>query len=715
MSEPLDPSVTATPAPSSSAGGEHTSLYGGATQSTAAFAPSHVNSGIIPFEPPVVLGEVGTLGPYRIVKELGRGGMGAVFLAFDSRLDRRLAMKVMLPESAAHSDARERFLREARATAKVEHDNVVAIFEASEHNGIPYIAMPFLQGCSLDDYLKKFGNLSISQIVRIGRESAAGLAAAHAKGLIHRDIKPANLWLESPNGRVKVLDFGLARPVATDGELTGTGIVVGTPSFMSPEQGQGVKVDHRTDLFSLGVVLYRLCAGVNPFTGPSVMSILMALGNKEPTPVREANPAVPEALAKMIHQLLAKNPDERPQTAAEVARWFQAFEEHLAGKSSATPAESAQPQVIYVPIPIVAQPESNTVFENLDPTEIEAARSSLRDKSVASKPGGKGMLIGAGVALLLAVVVAGVIVSGMGKSDSPAKQDGTPEPTTEKKDKPRIAPKPPVVVEPDRKAAEYVLSIGGTVTVNNDGVAIENVANLPRGPFTLTTISLAGNRVVTDNGLAACKDCTGLRELYLSQTGITDRGLEHFKNCKAITHLDVGTTEVGNAGLAVFKDCPNLSSLYFSFTKVTHDGLAIFDGRTNIQRLHLGRLGITDKTLEYFKGCKQLHHLHLQETPITDAGLELFKGMDTLTQLNVTSTNATDKGLLLFANCKDLVELWVDYTTITDIGLAPFKNCKNLAYLNVMSSKVTRAMVEEFRKALPDCEIDSDFKKKGKK
>jgi serine/threonine protein kinase len=337
MPDPSDPSRALT--------GQNTEL----SSATNDMAETAVGRGTPPpalrsgarFGAPAATGEVGVLGPYRLVKELGRGGMGAVYLALDTRLDRKLALKVMLPEFATDREARERFLREAKAAAKIGHDNVVTVFEADERDGLAYIAMQFLQGYPLDEYLKTKGAPPLPHVLRIGREAALGLSAAHEHGLVHRDVKPANLWLEAPNGRVKVLDFGLAKPVGTDAELTKDGAVVGTPAYMSPEQARGVRVDYRTDLFSLGAVLYRLCTGRSPFTGPNVMAVLMALGSDDPTPVRELNPQVPEALAELIHQLLAKNPWERPQTAAEVARRLRAILEQLVpgGSTDALPAQ----------------------------------------------------------------------------------------------------------------------------------------------------------------------------------------------------------------------------------------------------------------------------------------------------------------------------------------------------------------------------------------
>ncbi|MFL5328511.1 MAG: protein kinase domain-containing protein [Gemmataceae bacterium] len=254
---------------------------------------------------------------YRIVRLLGRGGMGAVYLATDLRLDRSVALKVMLPRFAASAQAKERFLREARAVGQISNDHVVTVYEAAEYDGVPYIAMQFLQGTSLEERLRRDAEFTPAQVLRIAEEAAEGLAAAHAIGLVHRDIKPANLWLEEPSGRVKVLDFGLAKPCDAV-QLTGSGTLIGTPAFMSPEQGRGKNVDARTDLFSLGVVLYRLSTGRLPFEGPNAMAILTALAVDSPPPVRSLNPRVPEPLATLINDLLAKDPNKRPESAAEV-------------------------------------------------------------------------------------------------------------------------------------------------------------------------------------------------------------------------------------------------------------------------------------------------------------------------------------------------------------------------------------------------------------
>jgi serine/threonine protein kinase len=301
--------------------------------------------------PPQGAGEIGRLAQYRVLKLLGRGGMGMVFQAEDTQLRRPVALKVMLPEVAAQQQSKVRFLREARAAAALKHDHVVTIYQVGEDRGVPFLAMEFLRGKSLADWLASGRQASVAETLIIGRQIAKGLAAAHQAGLIHRDIKPANLWLEAPAGRVKVLDFGLARwadgqPDGRSVMRTEQGAVVGTPAFMAPEQARGEEVNARSDLFSLGCVLYRLAAGRPPFAGDTMVAVLSAVLTQEPRPVRELNPQVPERLAGLIARLLAKQPGERPASAQVVADELLAI--HQERKASADTATLEGSETIHL-------------------------------------------------------------------------------------------------------------------------------------------------------------------------------------------------------------------------------------------------------------------------------------------------------------------------------------------------------------------------------
>jgi WD40 repeat protein/serine/threonine protein kinase len=268
--------------------------------------------------PPQRPDELGRLGPYRILRVLGAGGMGVVYKAEDPQLQRLVALKAMLPHLSAPA-ARQRFLGEARSVAALKHDHVVTVYQVGEDRGVPYLAMEFLEGEPLDQRLGREGQLPAAEVVRLGREVAEALAAAHERGLVHRDIKPANLWLEGRRGRVKVLDFGLARPTDDSQHLTQTGAIVGTPAYMAPEQANGQGTDARSDLFSLGCVLYRLATGRPAFQGNDTISTLLAVATQQPPVPGELNPGLPQPLSDLIVRLLAKRPADRPPSARAVA------------------------------------------------------------------------------------------------------------------------------------------------------------------------------------------------------------------------------------------------------------------------------------------------------------------------------------------------------------------------------------------------------------
>jgi formylglycine-generating enzyme required for sulfatase activity/tRNA A-37 threonylcarbamoyl transferase component Bud32 len=267
--------------------------------------------------------ELGRLGRYRVLRALGAGGMGAVYEAEDTQLHRRVALKVMHPETAARPSGRARFLREAAAVATLEHDHIVAVYDAGEQNGAPFLVMPLLKGEPLEARLKRQNKrpLPLREALRVAAEMAEGLAAAHEKGLIHRDVKPANVWLEAGTGRAKLLDFGLARLAEDDSAVTKTGAVLGTPAYMAPEQAAGRKkgIDARADLFSLGAVLYEMLTGRRAFPGEDWMEVLAARATRALPAPRRVNAAVPEEVSRLVMRLLEKDAARRPASAREVA------------------------------------------------------------------------------------------------------------------------------------------------------------------------------------------------------------------------------------------------------------------------------------------------------------------------------------------------------------------------------------------------------------
>jgi serine/threonine-protein kinase len=286
---------------------------------------------------------MGRFGGYEIAGIVGSGGMGVVLKGFETALDRYVAIKALAPHLATSGAARTRFAREARAAAAVLHENVVSIHRVSEANGLPFLVMPYIAGDSLVKRLDERGPLELHEILRIGVQVAAGLAAAHAQGLVHRDIKPGNILLGSGIERVTITDFGLAR-AADDASLTRSGVITGTPQFMSPEQARGEPVDARSDLFSLGSVLYAMCTGRPPFRADTAYGVLRRIGEHNPRSIRELTPELPEWLQEIVEKLHAKVPADRFASATEVAQLLRRWLAHIEQPATApAPARVKSP------------------------------------------------------------------------------------------------------------------------------------------------------------------------------------------------------------------------------------------------------------------------------------------------------------------------------------------------------------------------------------
>src|SRR5215471_4229128 len=264
------------------------------------------------------------LGHYRIESKLGEGGMGVVYRAFDTHLERLVAIKVLRPEAQISPERKRRFVLEARAASALNHPNIITIYDIDTAEGVDFIAMEYVDGKTLDRLIPRNG-MRLSEILKCSIQISGALARAHGAGIIHRDIKPANVMVVA-DGHVKVLDFGLAKlteqiagdesaPTVTmvEGPRTEEGAIIGTTAYMSPEQAEGTKLDGRSDIFSFGSVLYEMSTGRRPFHGETKMSTLAAILNTEPPSVYDVAPDTPRDLGKIIARCLRKDPDRRFQ------------------------------------------------------------------------------------------------------------------------------------------------------------------------------------------------------------------------------------------------------------------------------------------------------------------------------------------------------------------------------------------------------------------
>ena len=337
------------------------------------------------------------LGRYQVLRQLGAGAMGEVYLAEDPQIGRQLAIKtVRLVTEGAHDikDLQARLVREARAAGRLVHPHVVTLFDAGESDGVFYLAFEFVDGVDLSQRLRGAPPLTVAETLRIGRQVAEGLDAAHQVGIVHRDIKPANILLDA-RGQVKISDFGIAKMVGQQTELTQTGSVVGSPHYLSPEQVRGEELDGRSDLFSLGVVLYEMLTRLRPFEGETITTLVYQILSRDPTPLEQARPQLPPNLGVVVSKLLAKNAEERFANGREVADALAECERELPAQLLGAPAAGTMAEIAArrdtaarVPKPpssaagVPAVPSAST-----NPTEMDTAATSLlssKDTAVVS-------------------------------------------------------------------------------------------------------------------------------------------------------------------------------------------------------------------------------------------------------------------------------------------------------------------------------------------
>jgi serine/threonine protein kinase/Leucine-rich repeat (LRR) protein len=647
-----------TPAAEATAAGAGTAVQTPAQAQAAALASLRSSTARTPLPPTLLTpaqeaGELGRFASFRILEVLGTGGMGIVLLAEDVQLKRRLAVKVMRPEVAAQATARQRFLREAQAAAALEHDHIVPIYQVGEERGIPFLAMPLLKGTSLDAWLQRPGALVMRDTLRLARQIALGLAAAHQRGLVHRDIKPANLWLEGQpltpqpplpqrgegekdkhlfpplpfvgeggrggeGFRIKILDFGLARPIDDNTQLTEQGVIVGTPSHMAPEAARGEPTDQRGDLFSLGVVLYRMCTGQLPFPGANTLAVLSALATETPPRPQTLNPEVPAGLDALVMQMLAKEPAQRPASAQEVADRLLTLETELtapvavrspdtvqlpaedarAAEPPATPAARrwrprsrglvAAGVALAVLLPLtylygglvwrIATNQGELVIESNDPNievTIKGPAATVYDKAKDRR-----FVLTAGAYEVevredgdggLRFAAKKVTITRGGKETFHAE----------------LKPAKTLLTEVG-KAAERILAAGGRVTVRagDQEREVKSAKELPPEPFAVVAVNLAHSNIL-DDGLVHLEPLSNLAELDLTGTSVGDEGLAHLEKLSALKKLTLEGTDVRDTGLKHLLPLRNLVTLNLAETKVSDAGLEQLQKLPKLQSLKL--------------------------------------------------------------------------------------------------------------------------------
>ena len=509
---------------------------------------------------PSLIGRV--LGEYRVEEEIGRGGMGIVYKAHEATLQRTVALKV-LPADLARDDVFvKRFVREARAAARLSHPNIVAVYGVGQSDGAHYIAMEYVDGRSLARLVREQGALGAGQALDIARQAAEALAHAHKHGIIHRDIKPENIMVDE-SGRVKLMDFGLARALQSQSKLTADGTRLGTPLYMSPEQVNGEPLDARTDIYSLGVVLYEMLTGTAPFAADTPLSLMYQITHKPFPDVSDVNPSVPEVVAQVVADATAREPERRYPSAQILAAHLASLQKQVSLVPAPSSPSSAQGvDVPSDPVVLDAALRSEIIGEAVSSSSIQEAGSKPRHALWTRR---NRIILGvAAGALIAAIAIASLMRGGGGSS-----QKGADVPEQD-----------PV---PITAGAGVVHAVPGETP---DLSFLDSI-----GDGELQELDLRSARI-DDGALARIATAAGLKKLDLEQTPVTDIGLEHLAGLRKLEVLDLENTAVSDSGLVHLAGLTRIKDLNLAHTLITKDGLSHLASLGALTRLDLASNGI---------------------------------------------------------------------------------------------------------------------------
>jgi serine/threonine protein kinase/WD40 repeat protein/formylglycine-generating enzyme required for sulfatase activity len=656
-------------------------------------------------------GWLGRLAHYEVEHILGRGAFGIVVKAFDEKLHRVVAIKLMNPDLAATSAPRKRFLREARTAAAVRHENIVGIF-AVEEEPLPYLVMEYIPGITLQQRLDQDGPLDVPEILKIGQQLAAGMAAAHAANLIHRDIKPSNILLEGGiENRAKISDFGLARAV-DDASMTSSGLIAGTPMYMAPEQARGEVLDHRADLFSLGSVLYQLASGRPPFRASNTVAVLKRVCEDTPRPIQDVIAGTPDWLCSIITRLQEKDPANRFQTAKEVADLFARCQAELQLNGKVTCVQSThlaprvEPSTAATSSPNRSSPNPSTSQSATVQFSATPEGSSRRSETTTVK---RPLLFVAGIIAVAAIVSVVMIsrhylnsmnsqlasggrqpskpVTEISNSESQISNPAfasTPDAPPTPDARPIVATTPsasasdPIDFAAERKAAEWALAKGGDLRLESEsGQHIGLIdGKLPSDGFVIANVDLVGKSLV-DEDLKTLSQCRRLRGLNLEFNDLlTDKGIAHLSSLSRLKYLSLSTFngQLTDESAKHLNRITSLEHLLLSGHKFTDTTLSSLSNLTRLKRIDVVSEGFTDIGLKAIAGiAPQLNSIHLNSIHLNSQELRTLASISTLTELNdlgVSGNQLTASGVSVLKTLPHLESIqWVSPTTDDSLGL----------------------------------------------
>lgn len=695
-------------------------------------------------------GQLLRLGNYLIQDKIGSGGMGDVYLAEHSRMQRKVALKVLPKAMAEDEKTIRRFQREVQAAAKLSHSNIVTAFDADEAKGIHYLVMEYVDGTDLSALVKKQGVLSVEQTLDCILQAARGLEYAHNKGVIHRDIKPSNLLLDS-EGTVKILDMGLARINNVDDEnpvtaLTGSESVMGTVDYMSPEQAQSTHTaDCRSDIYSLGCSLYYLVTGDSVYGGQTVVNRILAHRDQPIPSLSATHGHVPHDVDAIYQKMIAKKPEDRFQTMQEVIDAIENCD--LLKSSSKENTEPSNPELhrFLQSQKIASSPTiSMSTGKPLTATQDQTPPAGFLDNTLKGtafqplekrrKSSGRQRWVAAGVVLVSLLLLAGIVF----KIETPA---GT---VILEVDQPEMAgavvsvddqkkitintgeDQEQITVEADEKkhtlkvtkagfetfTRQFTVKAGEKETIRVRLIPLA-VAQKPAEimPFPMTdrqiiewVISVGGSVAINsqDNYVSKIEELPTGPVYYhcvnLSQANFAAHDLRRLSNLTNLKTIVLDSTAIRDKDLQYLKGIQNLVTLRLNDTKITGEGLRYLNELSTLLRLELSNTPVNNAGMEQISSLKHLSSLQLDKTQVGDAGMKQIDRLKNLKALRLEDTQISDASMEPIGKLKELTNLYVANTRISNAGLQHITNLSNLQTLDLCGTRFDEAGLRDIQK-----------------
>lgn len=608
---------------------------------------------------------VGTVfaGKYEICQQIGEGGMSVVYKAYDKLLNRNVAIKLLTETRLRDDKSRARFKQEARATARLNHPNIVRVHEFEfGDDSPPYLVMDYIEGTPLSDLIVMEGRIGPNRTVEIALQVVSALDQAHSFGVVHRDLKPSNIIVsKSDDGKdhAFVVDFGIAKLLPQDGlgvtQLTQTGEVFGSPLYMSPEQCMGSSMDGRSDIYSFGCVLYEMLTGRPPFVGENPVHTVMKQLHDDPLPFKKvrSDTQIPQALERLVMSCLAKKPGERYDSAALLKADLLKL---VQGKT----------------IDARNQGWANSVRKGVRRTDPLVA-------SIA-------------VALVLALSGAILVISSIMRPVEETKLKTMGFDNKFKLDMNSQA-------KEDLEREPYaIIRVYHTPDFTDEGM--KYVSKMKR----LQQLDLRGTNI-TGAGL---KLLSGLpiEQLDISGTEIDDQALACLNKLPRLSLLNLRQTDITDEGVRHISELGNLSELRLGGTRVTDNGIKELSKLSRVDYLDLGGTPITDRSCQTLSEMPMLRFLNLSGTAVTDGGVAALNRLPQLLTLDLSRTRITDEGVAELSKMANLSTLELSQTRITGRSIDYLMKMKHLTLLDLSGCRISRRALGELRAHLPLCKIN---------